>query len=660
MRQAPGLRAGVNLANFGPTEIEIVNNLATIWYIAEARIHNVGQTVAFPYVFLKPCDGFKEKFNLMSDVLCLFHPYPAIDSRVPEAIEKLLEKYPQRIDRLCIVLVTNAESTVLDRPRQADSDPRSVVPFKYRELRGGVAGKERLMIERFELKLFSKDLFAMSSALKSEQFFYGRTSEIQRLFGHYQSNENSTVFGLRRIGKTSVLWAVVRHLKTMGVAVALIDGNDARYHRATWNKALYRVKEAVFKVNGLKGGHVEAHYTEADATTCFGEDLRIGKNKTGKPVLIIFDEIQNLCFDVSTSDAWRSGNESIPFWQAIRSVYQQNQNLFSFILGGTNAHIIEAPHSGSGADNPLFGYIAPHYLGFFTWQEVKGMVEHIGAYMGVTFDESIFHYLSDDFGGHPFLIRQACSKLWDLQATPNLPRRVHTSKTYYQSNKDKLFEHTRNYIAMILEVLTERYQREFEMLRLLAAGDQERFRIYAESSPRDVMHLLGYGLIEKPGDNYTFRISAVEAAVKRNARDLVCPDVVEERWALLSRERNQFEYRFRDYIRSALKVAFGKEKAKEEIIAVMHKASQADAARGLEYDQIFSKEIYFLNLKDVTLKHWDRFKFLFNEDKQRFINAMDFGNKYRADAHAKTLTAEQFRAAMPQLVWLATCFESNS
>jgi len=62
----------------------------------------------------------------------------------------------------------------------------------------------------------------------------------------------------------------------------------------------------------------------------------------------------------------------------------------------------------------------------------------------------------------------------------------------------------------------------------------------------------------------------------------------------------------------------------------------------------------------ATVNHWDRFKFLFNEDKQRFTQAMDSGNKYRADAHAKSLTTEQFRTVMPQLVWLMKCFEENS
>lgn len=288
------------------------------------------------------------------------------------------------------------------------------------------------------------------------------------------------------------------------------------------------------------------------------------------------------------------------------------------------------------------------------------MLEQIGSYMGVTFDHAVYHYLTDDFGGHPFLIRQACSKLWDLQTSPNVPRRVHTSKTLYQAQRASLFEHTRNYIAMILDVLTDQYSREFEMLRLLAAGDQERFRIYAESSPRDVEHLIGYGLIEKVNDNHVFRIAAVELAVKKSARDLVCPETVEERWALLSRERNQFEFRFRDFVRSSLKVALGKKQAKDEVISVMRKPQQATTARDLEYDLIFAKEFYFSNLKDLAIRHWDRFKYLFNEDKARFQHAMEVGNQYRADAHAKSVTAEQFRDAMPQLVWLTTSFEENS
>jgi hypothetical protein len=149
-------------------------------------------------------------------------------------------------------------------------------------------------------------------------------------------------------------------------------------------------------------------------------------------------------------------------------------------------------------------------------------------------------------------------------------------------------------------------------------------------------------------------------AVKEDARDLVCPDSFEERWALLSRERNQFEFRFRDTVRHTLKVALGKAAAKEAVIAVMKKASQIEKAKGLEYDAMFTTEMYFSNLRDVAIRQWDRFKFLFGEDKAKFQQAMDAANRLRADAHAKSITSEQFRSVMPLLVWLSKTFDENS
>ncbi len=663
MNQNPGLMSGVNLATFGSSDVEIVNNLGSIWFIPFANVFQAGKS-RLPYVFLKPCEIFRERFNLFEEVLCLFHPYAEIDTRVLGAIESVLSQYSTRLDRLCVVLVTNAGglSQEVQKNKTTDSDPRIIIPFKYQELRGGVAGKERLMTERFEKYLFTKDLFSMSSALKTEKFFFGRAADVQKLIGHYKANENSSLFGLRRIGKTSVLWGVVRHQKEeTQTPVVLIDGNDTKYHKAKWNKALYRVKEALFSTNGMaKSGFSEADYTEADASSCFAEDLKKIRAEKGKPSLIIFDEVQNLCFDLATSESWMDGGDSLPFWQTIRSVHQQNPNLYSFILAGTNSHILECAHLADGRDNPLFNYVQPNYLGFFADDDVSGMLFHIGGYMGISFESAVTTYLTDDFGGHPFLIRQAASKLWEMQASVNLPAKINTSRRFYQEKKDSLFEHTRNYIAMILEVLTERYPREYDLLRVLAAGDYEKFSLHSKGNPKDVEHLIGYGLIQEQNGRHYFRIAAVELAVKANSRDLICPESIEERWALISKERNQFEFRFRDYVRSSLKASLGKVAAKNLVISVMRKKSQEENAQNLEYDQIFHKEFYFSNLKDITLKNWSSFKFIFNEDKEKFSQCMDTANRLRADAHAKSITTEQFKKVMPQLVWLSDSFDQNS
>lgn len=661
MHQKPGLMAGLNLTRFGPQEKEITNNLAAVWFVAYAGEQSLGKS-SLPYVFLKPCDIFKERFNFFNDILCLFHPFAEVDSRVFEAMDRILGAHQHRLDRLCVVLITNAE-TMSDALRKSDqeSDPRVIVPFKYQELRGGVGGKERLMLDQFEKNLFTKDLFAMSSALKTDRFFFGRKDEIQKLVGHYQNGENSSVFGLRRIGKTSILWAVVRTIRETNSPVVFVDCNDTRFHKATWNKALFRVKEALFSSNGMgKSGFEEVSYTEADASTCFTEDLLLVKKRFTKPTLLIFDEIQNICFDLSSSEKWASGEDFLPFWQAIRSSYQQTPNLFSFILCGTNAHIIEEGRLPSGLDNPLFQYIKPYYLGFFDSDDVKGMLTQLGSYMGVSFEQQIFIYLTDDFGGHPFLIRQACSYLWNLQVTKTVPRNVLVRKLFYQTHKKNLIESTRNYINLILQVLTERYPREFELLRLLAADEHEKFQSYAQNQAQDIEHLVGYGLIENMDGKYHFRISAVESAVRENARDLRCPELVDERWALISKERNQFEFRFREFAKAALRASMGKNAAKAAVIAVMRQPEQIARAEKLEYDEIFEKEFLFSNLKDLALKYWANFRFIFNDDKQRFLESMDAGNKLRADAHAKSITPDQFKQVMPKLVWLSKSFDEVS
>ena len=55
------------------------------------------------------------------------------------------------------------------------------------------------------------------------QCHVGRAADVQKLIGHYKANENGSLFGLRRIGKTSVLWGVVRHQKEEAQTEILIS-----------------------------------------------------------------------------------------------------------------------------------------------------------------------------------------------------------------------------------------------------------------------------------------------------------------------------------------------------------------------------------------------------------------------------------------------------
>jgi predicted AAA+ superfamily ATPase len=60
------------------------------------------------------------------------------------------------------------------------------------------------------MSFYDRDLFDITSPLRKDLYFFGRTDLINKLVDRHSSNENSGVFGLRRSGKTSLIYAVER------------------------------------------------------------------------------------------------------------------------------------------------------------------------------------------------------------------------------------------------------------------------------------------------------------------------------------------------------------------------------------------------------------------------------------------------------------------
>ena len=61
---------------------------------------------------------------------------------------------------------------------------------------------------------------------------------------------------------------------------------------------------------------------------------------------------------------------------------------------------------------------------------------------------------------------------------------------------------------MILEILQRSYPREYDTLKILATnGDEQLFRVL--DNPQ-IVHLIGYGLIEKNGERFAIRYDTVK------------------------------------------------------------------------------------------------------------------------------------------------------
>jgi hypothetical protein len=650
MTQRPGMVSSLDRSLFSQDEDKILSKLARVWFITFARVANF-KSSRYAFVFAKPTERLINDFHLGREVLVLFSYYNSFEPRTLDFVDKTIAEYQNRLDKLCVVIVSQDQDIrgKIQQIVMQDKESRILIPYRYNELLDNPFS-DKLVADRLREYFHTRDLFAYDSPLRSDTYFYGRTQTVQQLYGKYKSGENGCLFGLRRIGKTSVLLAVKRLLQLREEPGLFLDCSETSFHRRRWNEALF------FMVNSFRQNmdlnsislHSESEYDDKNASRVFEDDLKaIHRALDKKRLLFILDEIENITFDISPSTHWATGQDYIFFWQAVRSVFHKNAGLFSFIIAGVNPKAIETPTVHS-YDNPIYRFITPTYLGFFDVREVKEMVSSIGNYMGIQFEDEVFTYLTDDYGGHPFLIRQVCSKIHE---SINDPRPFAVSKFRYNNDRHRLSRSIQDYIGLIVNILRERYIYEYELLEYLAQGDIRTFNEFVEMSDTVIEHLIGYGLISSEYDQYHFRIKAVEDYIRRQTKITKSLTTREDKWKEITSQRNMLEFNLRRVVKMALKLSFGA-KAKETLLEVISPPDRKLRLAALNLDEIFESEMYFEDLRKIIVKHWSEMGRIFGNDREHFNTYMEYVNKYRIDAHAKDVDENTLGILLISLQWL--------
>ena len=89
--------------------------------------------------------------------------------------------------------------------------------------------------------------------------------------------------------------------------------------------------------------------------------------------------------------------------------------------------------------------------------------------MGIQCEEDLYGRLAREYGGHPFLIRQACSHLVaDLNQRP-----AKLTVEHFERERQEIALKLEKNVRQILNVLALWYPDEYELLRRLAHGSVE-------------------------------------------------------------------------------------------------------------------------------------------------------------------------------------------
>ncbi len=630
--------------------IEEMSKYGLITFSREQSFKSTNYTIHF----IKPVDKLKQLYNLGDEVLilCCNDNFREFKSRTKDFLDFLLtvsSEYKNRLDKITCFLFDDCED-IVDRVKQdrtENPDSRLIVPFSYSEIDDGLT--EDFLQARLRTFLYERDLFGVATPLQNDNMFFGkdRTDIISELFGKYRQGEHGGLFGLRKIGKTSILNLLQQRVDQSNGVVKYFD--CTKYHHLRWYQFLRQIiieigdKYLNGEENSTAVSFVPDEYDEMTANLSFEKDLKKLYNLlSNKRMLFIFDEIEQISYSTSPSQHWKNENDSLFFWQAIRSIFQTDSYLFSFVITGVNPKCIEDSKI-NGTDNPIFNILTPIFVPLFDYSDVKNMVSNIGRHLGLSFDEEIFAKLVDDYGGHPFLTRQVCSKINNELLREKQIRPYKVSKYTYEKRSTDYRTQMEAVFAQILGVLEDYYPNEYELLKILALDGSDKFKRKLPYGDSSISHLLGYCLVRCVNDDYYIRIKSIgDYLIHQNPYDITLTDDVERREQIV-RRRSIIENAMRSLIASQLRIKYGK-KAREHLIQKINgtttdktqepKIKEApDLAHAMQ-------ELYFSQLKELILKDWKDYNTIF-VDRVKFEQFFETINKFRkVDAHSSSISDE--------------------
>jgi hypothetical protein len=403
---------------------------------------------------------------------------------------------------------------------------RVVIPFCYEDFFQETQ-KESIW-EKFHRRFRGQDLFGYQDALLDDWSFFGREQEIRSLYEDYYAGKNSGVFGLRKTGKTSALYALMRQIRVSGRYAFYFDCSAPSIYQKRWWELIGYIGERVLNEcdhrrilnKSAKINRSKYSFEQTNADQTLQELLAEAADELKEQrFLFIFDEVEKITYGLSSETHWqgdRGEQDFLKFWQTIRSISQHHPNLMGYIVAGVNPKILEMRFvNHQAADNPIFtGGVNSVYLSGFSRLEIQEMVSGIAGLMGVNFSEEMYGLLWTEYGGHPFLTRQACSILVRELRKGNLSR---IDGAFFQEKRKDIARELSPYIDMITDVLERYYPEEYRLLTLLASGDQDRFRREV-SDPAVILHLEHYALTSVNGDNFQIKIPAVRERLQSKSR----------------------------------------------------------------------------------------------------------------------------------------------
>lgn len=651
MPTTPGFHQDFEIHSYPSLTRTAIRRLSTNFYVTRSfKPIKVGNSEYWA-ALVRPTDEFSVYVNTDREILILFAEYKSFEIRTLEAYEEfynLLES--KRIDRSIRFLVSADERIESTIKHYLDQNPEYpiIIPTTFDALSRPIGNPA---LEAVRRNYLLRDLFGYQNPLREETFFFGRQEVVNSVLDMAKSGQSSSLFGLRKSGKTSSIYAIQRKARAFSLNVAVIDCQSPSVHARRYDSLLAHVLTEIRRTFGQTKPLASLGQDPAEVAESFFQHMNSALGNAKNSVLLIFDEIENISPNTASSAHWRDNDDTLLFWQTIRSYIQsESRGRLSVCIVGTSPHILETSQI-NGIANPIYLFAQKKFIPSLNFDETREMIERLGYFMGLEFGINIISDLQKEYGGHPFFTRQVCSKIHQL-SSPNRPVKIPNS--VLAKAKSEFYGQLESYLRDIIIQLKQFYPSEFELLKAVAAGNKAEISEYGKEAPDLIDHLIGHGFVERIGDEFDIRFETIKVALK----NVIGLHVEENHWNEISKRRNSIEAE----IRSAF-FYWSKSVEVSEWNLIIEQSltnKRIDNLISFEPRYLFSKTESPLYLTDLMMliKNRDTLPFL-SSRKSIICNKLDIINKLRKDAHANLVTEEEMKTARAAFDYLEGEFSSG-
>jgi hypothetical protein len=259
-----------------------------------------------------------------------------------------------------------------------------------------------------------QNLYKDTNPVSSDLSFFGRDRVLQEIIDLLDSGKPVGVFGLRKMGKTSLVQRLQGRLASRR-PVAFIDIQSTDRQQGVWPIHSAIIAAFVAHLERIRPGltppdlylYPQGTYSSSTTADVFLQDLRKLHVVLGQPgeksrMLLIIDEIDRLL---------PSGK--IPGYEGYAVLFGQlktanQKRMLDFLVAGVDP-AINRRERWQDQDNELYYALQEVWMPPMADEDAREMIESLGLQMGVHYEAEALELLAQAGSGQPFVTRQMCS-----------------------------------------------------------------------------------------------------------------------------------------------------------------------------------------------------------------------------------------------------------